>query len=72
MKSWIKNGTEVHLNLSSNLIGDSKEETNFRHILLLIDRQVSRIYRLLRQSLKTSLSSVENVLKPLAKSVLIP
>ena len=29
LKSWIKYGTQVTLNLSSNLIGSSYEETNF-------------------------------------------
>ena len=30
-KSVIKNGTDVTLNLSSNMIGDPNDETNFRH-----------------------------------------
>ena len=30
-KSAIKNGTEVFLNLSSNLIGNSNDETYFLH-----------------------------------------
>ena len=38
-----KNGTEVTLNLSSNLIGCSKDETNFPHKLLLTTTQVSKI-----------------------------
>ena len=43
LKSAIKNRTEVTLNLSSNLIGNSNDETNFPHKLLLTDRQVSKI-----------------------------
>ena len=43
LKSGIKNGTEVTLNLSSNLIGNSNDETNFSHKLLLTDTQVSKI-----------------------------
>ena len=35
LKSAIKNGTEVTLNLSSNLIGDSYDETNFPYKSLL-------------------------------------
>ena len=35
LKSTITNGTEVTLNLSSNLIGGSNDETNFPHKLLL-------------------------------------
>ena len=43
LKSAIKNRTEVTLNLSSNLIGNSNDETNFLHKLLLTDTQVSKI-----------------------------
>ena len=31
LKSAVKNGTEATLNLSSNLIGNSNDETNFSH-----------------------------------------
>ena len=41
LKSGIKNGTEVTLNLSSNWWSD--DETNFPHKLLLTDRQVLRL-----------------------------
>ena len=43
LKSAIKNETEVALRLSPNMIGDSNDETNFPHELLLTDRQVSSI-----------------------------
>ena len=43
LKSAIKSGTEVTLNLSSNLIENSNDETNFPHKLLLTDKQVSKI-----------------------------
>ena len=43
LKSSIKNGTEVTLNLSSNLIENSNDETNFLHKLLLTNTQVSKI-----------------------------
>ena len=43
LKPGIKNGTEVILNLSLNVIGDSQDETNFLHKLLLTDTQVSRL-----------------------------
>ena len=43
LKSAIKNETEVVLRLSSNMIGDSNDETNFPYKLLLTDRQVSNI-----------------------------
>ena len=43
LKSAIKNETEVVIRLSPNMIGDSNDETNFPHELLLTDRQVSSI-----------------------------
>ena len=43
LKSGIENGIEVTLNLSSNLAGGSNDETNFSHMLLLINTQVSRL-----------------------------
>ena len=43
-KSGIKNGTEVTLNLSSNMTGDSNDETNFPHKLLTY-RHVSRLHK---------------------------
>ena len=43
LKSAIKKGTEVTLNLLSSLIGNSNDETNFLHKLLLTDTQVSEI-----------------------------
>ena len=43
LKSGIKNGTEVTLNLSSNVIGDSNDAINFPQRLLLTDTQVSRL-----------------------------
>ena len=66
LKSGIKNGTEVTLNLlSSNLIGNSNYETNFLHKLLLTDTQVSRIRKAFANGsssnmklLKTQLSQV--------------
>ena len=40
LNSAIKNETEVVLRLSSNMIGNCNDETNFPHKLLLTDRQV--------------------------------
>ena len=39
LKSAIKNGTDVVLRLSSNMVGNSIDETNFLHKLLLTNRQ---------------------------------
>ena len=43
LKSEIKNGTEVTLNLSSNLVRNSDDETNFLHKILLTDTHLSKI-----------------------------
>ena len=37
LKSAVKNAAEVTLKLSSNMISDSNDETNFPHNLLLSD-----------------------------------
>ena len=45
LKSAIKNETEAVLRLSSNMIGNSKDETNFPHKLLLTNRQILNFCR---------------------------
>ena len=101
LKSAIKNENDVVIRLFPNIIGDSNDKTNFRHELLLTDRQVSStrkaisnnssvdikfsktqlskmiqsggfLGKLLGPLLKTGLPLIKNVIKPLAKSVLIP
>ena len=101
LKSGIKNNTEVTLKILSNVIGDSNDENNFRHKLLISNTQVSRLRkafannslvnikssktnlykigqsggflgRLLGPLLKTGLPLIGSVIKPLAKSILIP
>ena len=48
LKSAIKNETELVLRLSSNMIGNSDDEINFPHKLLLADRQVANLVKLLQ------------------------
>ena len=101
LKSAIKNETDVVLRLSSNMIGNSDDNTNFPHELLLTNRQVSNLRKafskntstdiklsnsqlskmiqsgrflrkLLGPLLRTGLPLMKSVIKPLAKSVLIP
>ena len=40
LKSTIKNQTDAVLRLSSNVVGNSNNETNFSHKLLLTNRQI--------------------------------
>ena len=53
LKSAIKNEIDVVLRLSSNMIGNSDDNTNFPHKLLLTNRQVSS----LRKAFATSIST---------------
>ena len=100
LKSSIKNKTDVVLRISSSMVGNSNDNTNFPHELLVTNRQVANIRkafvkntsidiklsktqlskmiqsggflgRLLGPLLKTGLPLIKNVIKPLAKSVLI-
>ena len=43
LKSAIKNETNVVLRLSSNMIGNSDDETNFPQKLFLTNRQVANL-----------------------------
>ena len=43
LKSGIKNGTEVTLKISSNVVRDSSDVDNFSHKLLLTNTQVSKL-----------------------------
>ena len=45
LKSGIKSCTQETLKLSSNVIGDAINDTNFPQKLLLTNTQVSKIYK---------------------------
>ena len=101
LKSGMKNGTEVTLKISSNVIADSNDENDFPHKLLITNTQVSKLRKVFANGssaniklsktqlhkivqsggfldrlwgplLKTGLSLMKDVLKPLAKSAIIP
>ena len=101
LKSATKNETDVVLRLSSNMIGNSSDNTNFPHELLLTNRQVENIRKAFANNLstdikfskaqlskmiqsgrflgkflgpllRTGLPLMKSVIKPLAKTVLIP
>ena len=55
MKAAIKNGTGVTLDLSSNIIGDSNDENNFPHKLLLTNAQISRLQKSLSNGLSANI-----------------
>ena len=89
------------MRLSSNMIGNSNDETTFPHELLLTNRQVANLHKAFASNsstgiklsktqlpkmiqsggflgrffgplLKEGLPLIKNIIKPLAKSVLIP
>ena len=55
VKSSIKNGIELTLNLSSNLIGTCNDETNFQHKLLWTNIQVSKICKAFANGLSANI-----------------
>ena len=55
LKSAIKNKTEVVLRLSSNVIGNSDDETSFLHELLLTNRQVANLCKVFANNSSTDI-----------------
>ena len=101
LKSAVRNETDVLFRVSSNMIGNSDDNTNFLHELLFTNRQVANLRkafakntstdiklsktqlskmiqsegflgRLLGPLLRKGLPLMKSVIKPLAKSVLVP
>ena len=55
LRSVIKNGSEVVLKLSSNMIDKSDDETNFPCKLLLTNRQVANLRKAFANNLATDI-----------------
>ena len=55
LKSAIKNETGVVLTLSSNMVGNSGDNTNFPRELLLTNRQVANIRKAFANNLSTDI-----------------
>ena len=68
-KSAIKNGTELSLNLSPNINGDSNDENNFSHKLLLTNTQVSKLRKTCANNYSANIKLTKTQLH---KSLLIP
>ena len=68
LKSQIKNGAEVNLNLSSNVTGDSNDETNFLYKLLFTDRKVSRLCKALANISSANMKVSKTQLSKIAQS----
>ena len=55
LKSGIKNSTEITWKLSSNVVGDSNNENNFPHKLLLSNTQVSKLRKAFTNNSSTNI-----------------
>ena len=55
LKSAIKNEIYVVLRLSSNMIGNSDDETSFPHKLFLTSRQVANLFRAFASHISTDI-----------------
>ena len=64
LKSGIKNGTKVTLKISSNVVGDSNDENNFPHKLLLTNTQVSKLRKASSKLRTSSLAAAVKYLLP--------
>ena len=68
LKSAIKNETDVVLRLSSGMVGNSNDNTNFPHKLLLTDRQVANIRKAFTNSLSTDVKFSKTQLLKMSQS----
>ena len=68
LKSAIKNKTEVVLRLSSNMIGNSDDETNFPHKLLLTNRQVENLRKAFANKSSTDIKLSKTQLSKVVQS----
>ena len=68
LKSPIKNETDVALRISSGMVGNSNDNTNFPHKLLLTDRQVANIRKVFANNLSTDVKFSKTQLLKMSQS----
>ena len=68
LKSAIKNEIDVVLRLSSNMVGNSGDDTNFPHELLLSNRQVANIRKAFANNLSTDIKFSKTQLSKMIQS----
>ena len=68
LKSSIKNKTDVVLRISSNMVGNSNDNTNFPHELLLTNRQVSNIRKAFAKNTSTDIKLSKSQLSKMMQS----
>ena len=68
LKSSIKNETDVVLTISSNMVGNSNDNTNFPHELLLTNRQVENIRKVFANHSSTDIKLSKTQLSKIIQS----
>ena len=68
LKSGIKKGTKVTLKLSSNVVGNSNNENNFLHKLLLTNTQVSRLCKAIENNFSANIKLSKTQLHKIGQS----
>ena len=68
LKSGIKNGTEVTLKISPNVVGDSNDENNFLHKLLLTKTQISKFYKAFANNSSANIKLLKTQLHKIGQS----
>ena len=68
LKSAIKNEAEVILRISSNMVGDSDDKTNFPHELLLTNRKVANLRKTFTNYLSTDIKLSKTQLSKMRQS----
>ena len=68
LKSSLKNETDVVLRISSNMVGNSNDNINFAHDLLLNNRQVANIRRAFAKNTSTDIKLSKTQLSKMIQS----
>ena len=68
LKSSIKNETDVVLRISSNMVSNSNDNTNFPHELLLTNRQVASIRKTFAKNTSTDIKLSKSQLSKMIQS----
>ena len=68
IKSEIKSGAEVTVKISSNVVGDSNDENNFPHKLLLTNAQISKLCKAFANGSSANIDLLKTLLLKIGQS----
>ena len=68
IKSEIKSGAEVTMKISANVVGDSNDENNFPHKLLLTNAQVSKLCKAFANGSSANIDLLKTLLLKIGQS----